>query len=421
MDPFSRGLPGLTGRGLPSHHFHHRFHRLCRITNSRQVISLVDDVTYRQPLDPTRKITPPEEKEMHARDKQQPAASASKFKSPYDEAYAYYHECKAWAHPRVATAPFERRRPLEDYEKQLAIKMSVGDWNKLRRDLDLDSKDESYPRFSFDASTSTLIIQCMPSPIHQSISSILIEEIMISKAAVPVNLRRQTQALFDEDFKSFGGQWSGSDKRPDLGIGVRNANNEMELKWVLEVGFSETYKQLKNDIRLWLEGSSEVSMVTIVKFCETPSYRCPFPRDPIYGDDEEELDTLQALGIPSDVREILKKDVVFEGEYGPATYKRLTWVGKISEVWMETWVRGADGKAVQRGIAEDLMQADQVQLDFGDLLPHGYPQTITIDLEQFRSILKDSICKMAVNRCMDAIKDYKERHGEGRGDGDYHG
>ncbi|KAL7621358.1 hypothetical protein AAE478_008679 [Parahypoxylon ruwenzoriense] len=432
MDPFSRGSPGLTGRGPPQPSFSSFS---SPFPSSSSIRPRRDPPTShparpspgphpptppslpgfpilpgQQPIDPARKITPPEEKEIHTGDVQPTATNERK--SPYNEAYEYYQECKALAHPLFAAAPFERRRrrrPLEDYEKPLVIKMSVGDWIELRHDLDLDSKDESYPRFSFDASTSTLIIQCVPNPIHQSITSILNEEIMMSKATVPVNLRQQTRLLFGQDFQSFRGRWSGSKKRPDLGLQVRNVNNVMELKWVLEVGFSETVKQLGNYIRLWLEGSSQVSMVTIVKFYETPSYRCPFPKDPIYNDNGEELDTLETLGIPPDTGDILGEDVVFEGEYGPATYKTLTWVGEISEIWMETWVPGADGKALQRGIAEDLIRADQIQLDFGDLLPHGYPQAITIDLGQFRSGLKDCIREMVVARCVEAVEDYKKR------------
>ncbi|KAK3944561.1 hypothetical protein QBC46DRAFT_337602, partial [Diplogelasinospora grovesii] len=73
----------------------------------------------------------------------------NEFVSPYDEAYTYYQECKALSRPSSTTTPSEyrrlrrRRRPLEEYEKPLVIKMSARDWSKLRHDLDLDSKDES--------------------------------------------------------------------------------------------------------------------------------------------------------------------------------------------------------------------------------------------------------------------------------------
>ena len=72
--------------------------------------------------------------------------------------------------------------------------------------------------------------------------------------------------IFTQEFASFGGQWFSSHEQPDLGIEVLNANNAIKLKWVLQVGVTESIEQLKNDVRLWLEGSSQVFMVTIVKF-----------------------------------------------------------------------------------------------------------------------------------------------------------
>ena len=155
--------------------------------------------------------------------------------------------------------------------------------------------------------------------------------------------------------------------------------------------------------RLWLEGNPQVSMVTIVRFCETPRYHCPLPK---------ELDPREVLGIPSDFEAIRQKDVILEGDYGPATYKGLRWVEQISEGWMETWVRDMHGEVIQRGNRVDLLHANQVEPEFGDFLPPGYPQTITIDLQEFRLALQRSIQEMAVVRCGDALIDYLKRHGE---------
>jgi hypothetical protein len=249
----------------------------------------------------------------------------------------------------------------------------------------------------------TLIIQAIASPIHQSIITQLINEIIKSEAALPAYLQQQTQVFLGQRFDAFKNQWFGSKKEPDLGIQVCNADNEMDLKWVLEVGFSELYEQLKHEAQLWLEGSSQVSMVTIVRFCETPQYHSPLSK---------ELDPREVLGIPSDFEAIRQKDVIFEGDYGPATYKGLKWVGQISEVWMETWVQGIHGKAVQRSNRIDLLHANQVELEFGDFLPPGYPQTIPINLEQFRLALQRSIREMAISRCRNVLYHYLKDHGE---------
>jgi hypothetical protein len=253
----------------------------------------------------------------------------------------------------------------------------------------------------------------MTSPIHQSIVSQLTHDFIMSTATLPANLRRQTRIFSGQRFNAFRDQWSGSRKEPDLGIEVRNTDNEMDLKWVLEVGFSETYEHLKNDMQLWLEGNSQISMVTVVRFCETPQYRCPLP---IFDETGEESDPREAVGIPSDFTAIRKKDVILEGDYGPATYKGLRWTGQISEGWIETWGRNTDGRAVLLGKPIDLLQANQAQLEFGDFLPSGYLQTITIDLEQFRLALQDSIRENTVSRCRDALYAYLKRHGEAQVD-----
>ena len=107
-----------------------------------------------------------------------------------------------------------------------------------------------------------------------------------------------------------------------------DARGEFAVKWVLEAGLSETYEQLVNDMKLWLEGKRGVSMAVLIKFEETPRYRCLIPRDIDNKD-------FKQLGIPQEEEEIYTKDCTLEEEYGPVTYKGFTWVGKISTVFME--------------------------------------------------------------------------------------
>lgn len=266
-----------------------------------------------------------------------------------------------------------------------------------------------YPRLSYNAATSTLIIQCMPSPLHQSITSIINKKFIRSTSNLPEHLERQTYVSWETDNNKFGGEWAGSNKRPDFSIEVRNANGKLELKWVVEAGLSETYEQLVEDARLWLEGHPDVAMVILVKFCEAQPYRCPVPtiQDP------------EELGIPLDVLAIDEAEVTMEGQLGPATYKGLRWVGKISEVFMETWVQDADGRAVRQGNREDLLQAGQLQLSFGDILPPGYPQTITLELDKFHDELQEGIQKLAAHRCREMVKEWVKRMGDRRSDRNY--
>jgi hypothetical protein len=96
--------------------------------------------------DPVRKITPPDEKgihveyrtiapreeEIHARDEK--LAMANDY-LPYDKAYAYVQEFRAWRKGGSA------RFPLGNYEESYAIKLSRQDWFKLSTKLSLEESD----------------------------------------------------------------------------------------------------------------------------------------------------------------------------------------------------------------------------------------------------------------------------------------
>jgi hypothetical protein len=233
--------------------------------------------------------------------------------------------------------------------------------------------------------------------------------------------------MWEQDCRGFGGLWLGSKKKSDLAIKVPNASGGYEIKFVLEAGLSESYEQLLDDARLWLEGMHQVSLVSficwaaiivliawikqvvLVKFIEVPGYCCPLTKD----QDPEESE------IPSDLREILPEDVTLDRELGPSTYKGLRWTGEITEANMETWSRNADGRAAKQGNRRNLMQGAHTIIDMKDFLPQGYPQTISLDLDDFRDLLKASIKELTAERCKEAIIQYRKRMGEEPGDRDY--
>jgi hypothetical protein len=104
----------------------------------------------------------------------------------------------------------------------------------------------------------------MPSPVHQSIGSIINDNFQSFRLNLSEDLQDQTVLMWEEDCRGFGGQWLGSRKRPDLAIQVLNARGGYDIKFVLEAGLSESYDQLVEDAQLWLEGTDEVSMVSLI-------------------------------------------------------------------------------------------------------------------------------------------------------------
>jgi hypothetical protein len=145
-----------------------------------------------------RKITPPEEHKIHT--SEEPAV-AEEHRSPYEQAERYVKEYRAWMKPGSSQY---LSRPLEDYETSLRIKISMGDWIKLDQKLDQEESDDLYPRLSYNAATSTLIIECSPSPLYQLITSIIYEELTYSKATVSRDLRNQTFISWEGTTNDFG-------------------------------------------------------------------------------------------------------------------------------------------------------------------------------------------------------------------------
>ncbi len=56
---------------------------------------------------------------------------------------------------------------------------------------------------------------------------------------------------------------------------ILNNDEETELKFVIEAGFSENYENLVADARLWSEGMPTVNMVSLIKITESPVYIFP--------------------------------------------------------------------------------------------------------------------------------------------------
>jgi len=177
----------------------------------------------------------------------------------------------------------------------------------------------------------------MPSPVHESITCTFSEGFFDAKAQLPKPMRANMNIVQNQNFNSFGGRYRGSSKIANLAVEFQNAAGELEPKFVVEVGFSEKYEDLVQDIRLWLEGTRGVSVVGLVKFYETPKYRRP------------DLDNEEIEQFP-DITEIRGQHFTFEEEYGPVKFRGLAWVGCISEAFIEVWRRDlATGSAFQDG------------------------------------------------------------------------
>ena len=143
----------------------------------------------------------------------------------------------------------------------------------------------------------------MPSLLHQSITSILCKQFYESKTDLPKNLKSQIYLSCETTNNKFGSEWGASRKRPDLSIQLRDTSGRLKLRWVVEAGLSETYDQLVEDVRLWLERHRDIVIVILVKFKESPQYRCLVPA----------IQNPEELGIALDKIAIDQAEVTIEG------------------------------------------------------------------------------------------------------------
>lgn len=176
----------------------------------------------------------------------------------------------------------------------------------------------------------------MPVPEHDTIQGVF-EEGLIDMSHQH-NLTRAERHLFavrvGTDVNAFEGPKEGSRKRADLSVypqkdrgpdalnlknlDTRDVNGDFP-SIAVEVGFSEGYEQLKNDMELWLLGSGgKVRVVVLVNLNEAPIYNGePFTH------------FSKASGV-------VPENWVSEGPFGPILFRGHTIVGEITGV-VELW------------------------------------------------------------------------------------
>lgn len=171
-----------------------------------------------------------------------------------------------------------------------------------------------------------------------------------------------------------------------------------ELKLALEVGFSEEYDDLREDLWLWLVGQPTCSMVILVNITESPKYQCLLPFA---------LDICDKLNIPQDGSQITATDFYLEGEHGPVKFKGYQWVGQISEVFLELWTcNRRTGLLKRTGPRMSIIPEGSVspQIDLTDFLFTDNSQMTFFDWDEFRTKLKARLRHHALSRCREWLR-----------------
>ncbi|KAH0562763.1 hypothetical protein GP486_002592 [Trichoglossum hirsutum] len=300
----------------------------------------------------------------------------------------------------------------EAFRKDFLVDMSREEWVRLCGDLHLDEGHEEegearfkHPKCSYDASSSTLVVHAIPSPVHESIIKIFEAGFIRARSNLQVSdASRTVRTITDERHSDFRGRHQGSTKFPDLGVIFKRSDGRLQLKLVVEVGFPEKYDSLVRDARLWLEGSRTVPTVILVQVEESPSYSSPLSNL-----EDEEIERLGLSRQP-------EYDFSAGGDFGPVVFKGLVWVGRITRVFMEVWRWDPlSGLATRDGDRMDFLppvSLPQLEFKLGDFItspPEDVPIRFAWDV--IREELKKSIVALAAERYGDAIRKLECRAG----------
>ena len=200
-----------------------------------------------------------------------------------------------------------------------------------------------WPAISFNSRISTGVIQWMPSGIHEAFISPFIGSNEIATQDMRPDVVSRLEALGSQRVEAFIGAYEGSKKEADVLFKYVQQNRDVLYTAAVEIGFAQTYEQLVEDAKLWIEGNHDIKTVILIKVEEDPQYLSPISR--------LEDDQIRELDFP-DFRDLRQSMVVpqdLNDSFGPLQLNGLDWVGKMS-VFLEVWKRNETTReAMQQG------------------------------------------------------------------------
>lgn len=184
----------------------------------------------------------------------------------------------------------------------------------------------------------------MPSPVHANFASTFIGSDALATQDLRSEIAMQLDAVGPQGVTDFTGAYEGSKKEPDVLFKYKGQDHNVSYTAVVEIGFAETYEELMDDVKLWIEGNRDIRTVILIKVEEIPRY---------YSSTSKlEDDEVRDLGFP-DPKDLKTSIVTAEDpndSFGPLQINNLVWVGKMG-VFLEIWKRDTvNGEAKQQGI-----------------------------------------------------------------------
>lgn len=183
----------------------------------------------------------------------------------------------------------------------------------------------------------------MPSSLHETLASPFIEAGAIARLDLRAEIARRVSIVANQKIGAFTGAYEGSKKAPDVLFKYKRQNGKVSYTAVVEVGFTETYEHLIDDMKLWIQGNRDVMTVILIKVEEDPRYHPPTRN--MNEDEVRNLDFPEPRDL--DTSMVILKDS--NDSFGPLQINNLIWVGKMG-MFLEIWKRDTmNGEAKQQG------------------------------------------------------------------------
>lgn len=159
----------------------------------------------------------------------------------------------------------------------------------------------------------------------------------IAARQIPPDIERRVSVAGTQQIVTFTGVYKGSSKEPDGLFKYKGQDGKISYTAVVEIGFSEKYEDLIDDLKLWIEGKRDARTVILIKVEEDPQYHSPTCK--------MEEDEGRNLKFPEpedlDTSMVILKDS--KDSFGPLQINNLIWVGKMGmflEIWMKDTMNG---------------------------------------------------------------------------------
>ena len=183
----------------------------------------------------------------------------------------------------------------------------------------------------------------MPTSVHESLAFPFIESRVVATQNLPSEISKQLAVVGNQRVGAFTGAYDGSKKEPDVLFKYNGQDDNVLYTAVVEVGFAETYKELIDDAKLWIEGNRDIKTVILIKVEENPRYCSPTSK--LEDDEIGNLDFSDRKDLRTSMA-ILKDP---NDSFGPLQINNLVWVNRMS-VFLEIWKRDkVTGEAKQQG------------------------------------------------------------------------